>query len=165
MRLWYAWLSAAVIAALLVVRPSVAAVVTNVFIPQAFTFTDPCNGDPLASTGTLHVLATTTFDSAGVQTLIHVNEEEFKDTDLVTGAVCADTTSFNESGLNFDFSTDTATGLPAVITAKFKGTAMCGSAGGSLIEILVHMTINPDGTVTVSFDNLPGTLKCIKSGG
>jgi hypothetical protein len=152
--------------AIVVARPSLAAVVTNVFIPQAFTFIDPCNDHALASTGTLHVVASTTFDSAGVQAHILLNEQEFKDTDLVTGAVCADTTSLNESGLNFDFSTDTVTALPSVVTVKFKGTAMCGSEGGFLFEILAHATINPDGKVTVLFDNSSNPkLTCIKSGG
>src|SRR5262245_10806324 len=129
---------------MILARLSLAAVVTNMTAPVALTFINPCNGDTMASTGTVHLLASTTIDSAGFQTDFHFNEQEFKDVDLVTGAVCADTTQENERALNFDFSSDTAIGLPVTVTSLFNAAARCGAAGGFTFRILAHATVNPD---------------------
>jgi hypothetical protein len=149
----------------MVARPSSAAVTFQQTIPQTITFIDPCNGHTLVGTGTSQVVVTKTYDSSGgFHMHVHVNEQEFKDIDLTTGAVCADTTTFNESGLNFDFDSLSATGLPTVIAVKFNGNALCGSEGGVKFALLVHYTINPDGTITAVTDN-PVETTCIKNGG
>jgi hypothetical protein len=168
MRLRYRLTSAMIIGVLMISGSSLGAqpVVTNTIVPFTMSFTNPCNQDPMALTGTIHLLATTTIDSAGVQSEFHFNELDTRATDLATGAQCIDTGNLNENALNFDFSTDTVTGLPMTFTARFTATDRCGSAGGSLIQILVHTTITPDGIATVSFDNSSNpVVKCVGSGG
>ena len=152
--------------ATMIARPSLAAVVTNVTVPFTETVANPCNGDQMAFSEIIHLLATTTIDSAGVQTTFHFNEEDSRATDLSTGAQCVDKGNLDEHALNFDFSTDSVTGLPVTLTARFTSTTVCGSSGGVLFQILAHATIKPDGTVAVLFDNSSNpTVKCIGSGG
>src|SRR5689334_17100203 len=110
----------------------------------------------MASSGLIHVLATTTVDAAGIHTSVHFNEQQARDTDLVTGVECRDTGQLNQNGLNFIFtlplgSPGTPSGdLPVTLTVTFGGNVLCpGGAGSDKVSVLAHVTVNPDMTITV----------------
>jgi hypothetical protein len=156
------------IAALVVLaaRPSMAAVTTNVIEPFFVEQLNPCNGDNTAFTGLVHLLASTTFDAAGVHTEVHLNQQDARATDLVTGLVCPDTQGSNSSGLNIVFSlpigNGTPTGdLPLNATVGINTNESCpSSSGGSFtFKLVAHITVNPDGTVTVQFEK-GGEITC-----
>ncbi len=157
-----ALLSAAMAALVaLAARPAAAAITTNTTTPFSNPFINPCNGHLMISAGLVHVVASTTFDGAGFQTRFHLNEEQARDTDTITGAVCADTANLDEHGLNYDVISGTVGGLPIVVGVSFTGLVSCpGSAGSTIFRVLVHVTVNPNGTVTVLRDNSPGDLTC-----
>lgn len=161
----------AALAALLTTRPSAAAVTTNITVPFSQTFINPCNNDELASVAVVHVLATTNIDAAGIHTTVHFNEQDARDTDLVTGVECTDTGTLNQSGLNFIFTLPPGTpgspsgDLPVALTVTFGGNVLCpGGAGSDKLSVLAHVTVNPDGTVTVFFNNSPGEVRCLGPG-
>jgi hypothetical protein len=146
-----------------VARPSVAAVITNSTVPQSGSFTNPCNGDPMTFEGFLHTVATTTFDaSGGFQTHISVNEEQTKDTDTLTGVVCSDTLGSATNTHNIVFGGPFVGLLPVVVSFDLTTTTNCpGSVGSFKISVLLHVTVNANGTLTV-FNNPFGipTLVC-----
>ncbi len=167
-----ALLSVAMAAALVVLAalPSTAAVTTNETIPYNNPFVNPCNGYEMLSTGSLHVLASTTFDGNGFQTHIQLNEEDQKDTytgadDPLAGVQCADTTAESETFHNFDISSGTVTDLPAVVTVTANVSVSCPDSAGSFKgSVLVHATVNPNGIVTASFSNYPpGEITCVSN--
>ena len=168
MKLKMATLSVAVAALIaLAARPLAAAVTTNIIVPFSLTFTNACNGDMMASDGLIHVLATTTIDAAGIQTHVHFNEQQARDTDLTTGVECTDTGTLNQSGFNFIFTLPPGTpgnpsgDLPVTLTVTFGGNVNCpGGAASEKLSVLAHVTVNPDGRITVFFDNSPGVVKC-----
>ena len=140
--------------------PSVAAVTTNVTVPDNGSFINPCNGDLMTFTGFLHTVASTTFDASGFSTHLSVNEEQVKDTDTVTGIVCSDTTGVAGNTHNIVLGGPPIL-LPFELTVTFTATTNCpGQVGSFLFKELIHLTVNPDGTVTVLFSNAPGTLEC-----
>jgi hypothetical protein len=165
-RLMKVALSAAIaMLAVLVAQPSIAAVVTNSTTPFSLPFINPCNGHPSIDAGLLHVVASTTFDGAGFQTHLHTTEVQARDTDQVTGVVCVDTGSFSFQGLNYDVFTGTVGGLPLEATGTFTGVESCpGSMGSFRLHAILHVTVNPNGTVTVSFDSFPATAECVGAG-
>jgi hypothetical protein len=148
----------------LAARPSAAAITTDSTTPFNTTFINPCNGHLLISAGLDHIVASTTFDGAGFQTRFHLNEEQARDTDTVTGAVCTDTGNLNEHGLNYDVISGIAGGLPIVVGVNFTGLVSCAGSGGVIFSLLVHVTVNPNGIVTVDRNNSPGpgevNVKC-----
>src|SRR5215469_16330636 len=162
-RLMKVALSAAIaMLAALVAQPSMAAVVTNSTTPMNSSFINPCNGHPTIFAGLLHVVASTTFDGSGFQTKLHLNEEQGRDTDQVTGVVCTDTGVFNWQGHNFDVFSGTVGGLPLEITATNTGLESCpGSMGNFRLHAIAHVTVNPNGIVTVNFDGFPATAECL----
>jgi hypothetical protein len=143
-------------------RPLPAAVLTNSTTPFSLSFINPCNGHASIDAGLLHTVASTTFDGAGFHTKFHTNEVQARDTDQVTGEVCADTGAFNFQGSNFDVFTGTVGGLPLEATGTFTGLEACsGSMGTFLLHGIVHVTVNPNGIVTVDFDRgFPLTAEC-----
>jgi len=147
--------------------PSAAAVTTNEILPLSLNFTNSCNGDEMATVGRIHLLATSTIDAAGIHTDVHFNELQARDTDLTTGIECTDTGNLHQSGLNFIFTLPIGTpgnpsgDLPITLTVTLGENVNCPSGAGSQkISLLTHLTINPDGTVTIFFDNSPGVVKC-----
>jgi hypothetical protein len=142
-------------------QPLAAAVLTNSTTPFSLPFINPCNGHPTIDAGLLHTVASTTFNGAGFQTKLHTNEEQARDTDQITGEVCVDTGTFNFQGHNYDVFSGTVGGLPLEVTGTFTGLESCpGSMGSFLLHAVVHVTVNPNGIVTVNFDSFPPTAEC-----
>jgi hypothetical protein len=157
--------AAMAISTALVTQLSLAAVVTNSTTPMNSSFINPCNGHPTTFAGLLHVVASTTFDGSGFQTKLHLNEEQGRDTDQVTGVVCADTGVFNWQGHNYDVFSGTVGGLPLEITATNTGLESCpGSMGSFRLHAVAHVTVNPNGIVTVNFDSFPATAERLGPG-
>jgi hypothetical protein len=154
------------VSAALSALPSMAAVTTNIRVPIAMTLTNPCNGDQMSQVGTFHALAVTTVDAAGIHTEVHLNELQARDTDLTTGVECVDTGNLNESGLNIIFNLPPGPGTPTgdfplIATVVAQGNISCPGTGGSdTFQLLIHITVKPDGTIAVFLDNSPGQIKC-----
>lgn len=154
------FLSMTIALGILTSRSALAAILTNYTQPFSFTFLNPCNGDSMISAGVDHITASTTFNGAGFQTTLHVNEQQARDTDTTTGQVCTDTFNLNEEGHDYDVISGTVGGLPLVITVHATGLVTCPHQAGSLIATSAfHITVNPNGTVTVFRDNV-GDLTC-----
>jgi hypothetical protein len=146
----------------LAARPSAAAITTNSTTQYTNPFINPCNGHAMVSMGFFHTVASTTFDSAGFQTRFHLNEEQARDLDTVTGEVCTDTANENEHSLNYDFVSGTVGGLPIVIGVTFTGLVTCPhQAGSNIYRVYAEVVVNPNGTVVLNRTNFPpGDLRC-----
>jgi len=142
-------------------RPSVAAILTNSTIPLSFTFFDPCSGHTFDVNALVHVVASTTFDNAGFfHTTLHINDQAEQDTDTTTGEVCRGTDNQLFSALNFNVLTGAVGGLPIEDTTRGTALLICPSGLKASNTFLAHITVDPNGTVTVNFSNLPGVVTC-----
>jgi hypothetical protein len=116
---------------------------------SAFDSTFPlCNGDLIHVGGPLLVVESTTSPSSGgLITSFHFNPQGVTGVDLTTGAV------FHATGMTGDVSVNSpAGGFTSTFVNQFRIQATGGSAS-YIVTDLFHVTITPDGTVRVSFDN------------
>jgi len=146
-------LGALSILGLLVSRPAQGAVVTNVVVPFAGTFVNPCNGENVLFTGDLHMLFAVTLDqNGGFHFNLHDNGQGISGTGAGTGLKyqipMADHTGLFEGGP-----------LPAVvtITETFEMISQ-GSTQNFYLKSLFHITINANGILTV--DNFSVDTAC-----
>jgi len=143
---------------LLTGMPAYAAVVTNSSVPITLDVFVPCAnggaGEMIEVSGFLHILSSTTVDKAGG---IHVSEQF--NPQGVTGVGLTTGDKYNATGLTRDdFSTTSSGAQQLTFINRFD---MVGQGPGNNFSVheTEHLTILPDGTVTVSFDNLSITCK------
>lgn len=117
---------------------------------QTLDLTLPCHGDLVHLTGTLLGTDTaTTTPSGGEVTAYHLTAQGVTATDLVTGTV------FRAPGVERDLIVNSP---PGGSTETFvQQIRFVSNLGVFTITDLVHVTVTPDGTVRVSFDNFSAT--------
>ena len=143
---------------LLISMPARAAVVTNSSVPITLDVFVPCAdggvGETIEVSGFVHVQSSVTFDRAGgVHFSEQVNPQGVGGTGLTTGD------KYRAIGLTRDdFSTTSSGVLQLTFINRFD---MIGQGPGNNFSVheTEHVTVLPDGTVTVFFDNLSITCK------
>jgi hypothetical protein len=140
-------LQAALLALALAVVPATAsaAVVQNVQVPLSITVFSPCNGDVIAVTGSIHLLATMTADgSGGFHIALMDNVSQVSGVGSVTGATY--------HGVGGDWLTINAKPpfpFEATETDVF-GLISAGSAPNLIVTQTLHTTVNANGTLTAN---------------
>ncbi len=129
-----------------------AATVFNGSIPISATVQNPCNGETVTFSGTAHELLNETFDNSGGSHLsaninIHL---------AGTGSPSGDAYVGNaEESLNENFNSGGTITATHPISEEIISQ---GSAPNFLLKGLMHITVNPDGTVTSFVDTF--TTEC-----
>ena len=120
---------------------------------QTFDQTLPlCNGDPLHVSGPLlAVFSETATPSGGEVVAFHFQPQGVTGVDLVTGTV------FHATGLTRDLIVNSPPGGSTETFVNRFHLQATGGAESYIISELFHITIAPDGTVTVVFDNFTST--------
>jgi hypothetical protein len=120
---------------------------------QTFDTTLPiCNGDLIHLSGTLvAVISETATPSGGEVLAFHFQPQGVTGVDLVTGAV------FHATGLTRDLIVNSPPGgSTETFVNRFHIQATRG-AESYIVSELFHVTVTPDGTVTVFFDTFSST--------
>jgi hypothetical protein len=122
---------------------------------EKVTFDDTfplCNGNPIHVSGTLlSVSSETTTPSGGAVFAFHFQPQGVTGVDLVTGTI------FHATGLTRDL---VVISPPGGFTETFVNRFHIQATGGAesyIVSGLFHITVAPDGTVTVEFENLTST--------
>lgn len=121
-------------------------VIFNGTVPISGTVTNPCNGELVDFSGTLHEVISETFDSSGG---IHF-DDHFNIHVTATG----ETTGTNYVGNQEEHLTENFnSGGSITVTEPFTFSEISkGSAPNFIEHALYHVTVNPDGTVTSFID-------------
>jgi hypothetical protein len=136
---------------------AVAAVAQAATTHTRFTFdsTFPlCNGDLIHVSGPLLEIDTqTTIPSGGEVTAVHFQPQNVTGVDLVTGTV------FHATGMTRDLVvTSPAGGTTETFVNRFHIQATRGAQSYIVTEVF-HITVAPNGTVTVVFDKASATCE------
>jgi hypothetical protein len=122
---------------------------------EKVTFDDTfplCNGDPIHLSGTLlAVMSETTTPSGGEIFAFHFQPQGVTGVDLVTGTV------FHATGLTRDLIVNSPPGGATETFVNRFHVQATGGAESFIVSELFHITIAPDGTVTVELDNFAST--------
>jgi hypothetical protein len=128
--------------------PVSAQAATNVQLQPFEATITVCNGDLVQLTGRLlTVISVTAIPSGGFVTAVHFQPQGVKGVDLTTGLV------FEATGLTRDITVfSPASGTIETFVNQFHIQA---TAGGEsfIVRELFHVTVTPDGTTAVFFDN------------
>jgi len=139
------------VVAALAVAVSAQAATTVQQVPFSISVTI-CNGDTVQLTGTLLITtSTTSTPSGGLIAAVHFQPQGVSGVDTTTGTV------FYAVGLTRDVSVSSP---PGGFTETFVNQFHIQATGGAqsfLVTDLFHVTVTPDGTVSVSFDNFSST--------
>jgi hypothetical protein len=138
--------------------PAYAAVVTNTSTPITLTVFVPCAnggaGEDIEVSGLLHVLISTTVDAkGGVHFSEQFNPQGVSGVGLTTGD------KYNAIGLTRDDFSTTSSGVVQVTFINRFDMIGQGPGNNFSVHETEHITILPDGTVTVFFDNFSVTCK------
>ena len=136
-----------VVAMLATLTPSaLAAVITNESSPFNETVTNPCNGDPIILSGTQRFMVAVTENPAGGILVINQgNLQDVSGVDEITGA------SYHFAAGSAMPTLDAPSGTRVVIIPENQELIGQGSAPDFRFHSLDHETLNPNGTVTMSF--------------
>jgi hypothetical protein len=120
---------------------------------QTFDETFPlCNGDPIHVSGTLLAVFSETTTPSGAEVLaFHFQPQGVTGVDLVTGTV------FHATGLTRDLIVNSPPGGSTETFVNRFHIQATGGAQSYIISELFHVTVTPDGTVKVFFDNFSST--------
>jgi hypothetical protein len=122
---------------------------------EQVTFEDTfllCNGDPIHLSGTLlAVFSETATPSGGEVLAFHFQPQGVTGVDLVTGTV------FYATGLTRDLIVNSPPGGSTETFVNRFHVQATGGAESYIVSGLFHVTVTPDGTVTVFFDNFTST--------
>lgn len=145
-------------ALLLFSLPAGAAVVTNISTPITLQFFVPCAdggaGETIEFSGFLHDLITTTIDEQGG---VHVTEQTNPQNVGGVGLTTGD--RYRGTGLTRQEFSTTASGVFEFTFIDRFDLIGQGPGNNFSVHETVHTTVLPDGTVTVTFDNLSITCR------
>jgi hypothetical protein len=130
-----------------------AAVVQNDILHFDNVATNDCTGEQFDVVADFHFVTAVTSDGAGgFHFESHFNATDAKATSLLTGIryVVPGTTDMTFNG-NVAGGTETTQVLTFLMVSR-------GSAPNEVATVLLHVTVNPDGTTTSSVDHL--TIRC-----
>ncbi|MSP14716.1 MAG: hypothetical protein EXR62_17380 [Chloroflexi bacterium] len=137
-------LLAAVIFTLALALPALAAT-SNTTVPISGIGTNPCTGENFTFSGNFHVVSKTTIDgNGGAHAKIHGNYEN------LTGVGDQGNTYHVPATTNEEINAQV--GAETTFTQNFTFVST-GSAANFQVHIDLHITVNPNGTITASFDN------------
>lgn len=141
--------SLAIAALLLIAVKAMASVVVNVDIPVSGAVINPCNGETVTFSGVDHFIATVTLDNAGgfhftAHDNIHVT---------ATGSL-GNSYEGNQEDTN---EANGRVGVEQTFVMTFSEISK-GSAPNFEVNILEHITVNPNGTITSFIDHI--TANC-----
>jgi hypothetical protein len=138
--------------AILILIPamSLASQIINVDIPISGAVMNPCNGETLTFSGVDHFVATLTFDArGGIHVISHDN--------IHVTASGSDGNSYEgNQEVNNEF--NAKFGVENTLVFTFSEISK-GSAPNFEMNILEHITVNPNGTVTVFFSNMSANCR------
>ncbi len=149
-------LQAALLALALALIPAAAsaAVVTNVRVPLNITVVSPCNGDVIAVTGNIHLLASSTSDGSGGFHMTFMDNVS-----QVTGVGSVSGATYHGVGGDW-FSGNVRPPFPVEFTATdVFGLISAGSAPNFMVTDTFHITVNADGTLTANVARLSITCR------
>jgi hypothetical protein len=120
---------------------------------QSFDVTfEICNGDLIHLSGTLlAVFSETATPSGGEVLAFHFQPQGVSGVDLVTGTV------FHATGLTRDLIVNSPPGGSTETFVNRFHIQATGGAQSYIVTELFHVTVTPQGTVTVFFDNFAST--------
>jgi hypothetical protein len=138
--------------------PARAAVVQNISVPFNLNVFVPCAnfdaGELIQISGNLHFLTSTTLDQAGG---FHFSQQASPQGVAGLGLTTGD--KYRATGVTrTDFSSTSSGALQFSFLNRFYVVGQ-GPDNNFSIQETEHVTITPDGTVTVSFDNISITCK------
>jgi|SRR6516164_3546133 len=136
-------------ALLLVAVNAAASVIVNVDVPISGAVINPCNGETVTFSGVDHFTIHVTFDGAGG---FHADSH---DNIHITGTGSLGNSYEGNQEDNNPF--NAKVGLESTFGLTFSEISK-GSAPNFEVHILEHITVNPNGTVTVFFSNF--TANC-----
>jgi hypothetical protein len=111
-----------------------------------------CNGDLIHLAGPLLVTtSTTSTPSGGLVLAIHFQPQGVRGVDLSTG------TSFQATGLTRDLIVNSPAGGYVETFVNAFHVQATGGAQSYIATTLFHVTVTPDGTLRVFFDNMSAT--------
>jgi hypothetical protein len=129
----------------LVPATSSAAVVRNVQVPLSLTVFNPCNGDSIAVTGTIHLLASMTNDGGGGFHIAFMDNVS-----QVTGSGSVSGTTYHGVGGDW-FTANVKPPFPVELTmTDVFGLISAGPSPNLVITDTFHITVNADGTLTAN---------------
>ncbi len=127
-----------------------AAVVTNTTVPIDAVIPNPCTGEEIHLTGSARVVATVTEDAGGgTHIKMHFNSQGVSGVGLTSGT--------RYRGIHQENSSSNTRGAaPTVTTERVNIKVVAQGAHGNWIifSALLHITVNANGTVTVSLGNI-----------
>lgn len=129
---------------LIVTVNAVARVIVNIDIPVSGAVFNPCNGETVTFTGVDHFTMTVTFDGAGG---FHANAH-----DNIHVTATGSLGNLYEGNQEDNNPFNGRLGVEQTFGLTFSETST-GSAPNFEEQILEHITVNANGTVTVSFSN------------
>jgi len=141
--------SLAMAALLLIAVTVMAAIVVNVAIPFSGATLNPCNGETLTFSGVLHVTVTVTLDGNGG---FHLTQH-----DALHFTATGDQGNSYEGGQEDNNEVNGRVGVEQTFVLRFIAISK-GSAPNLEVNVLEHMTVNPNGSVTVIVDHI--TANC-----
>ena len=137
---------AAVLFALVLTLPALADTVYNITYPVTFYVTNPCNGENIVISGNEHDTLNITSDgNGGLHIVFRGNLQD------VTGV--GDQGNKYHAPSTFHFAYNIKVGAVQSFTTYYSFISQ-GSAPNFRFREDAHFTINADGTVTSSFDNI-----------
>lgn len=143
--------------AFLVCLPAISAraeVTSNTQTPISGSVFDPCTGDTVSFTVDVHVVTKMTTDSnGGIHGSFSVNIDNYDATGTPSGD--SYTAHFNQTG-TANFTSGGTFESSFVFTADL---VSAGSTDNAQTIMVLHITINPDGTVTANVSNV--TVRCV----
>jgi hypothetical protein len=142
--------SLAMAALLLIAVNAMAEIVTNVDIPLSGAVFNPCNGETVTFSGIDHFTASVTLDgSGGFHTTAHDNIHV-----TATGSLGNSYEGNQEDSFEFNG----RVGIEQTFGLTFSEIGK-GSAPNFEVHMLLHITVNPNGTVTVFVDNFTSNCR------
>jgi hypothetical protein len=150
----YAAMLGIAIGIILAIAPGAqAAVQENTSIPFDAQLFLPCNGDTVDASGSVHAVFALTINGNNFSMVTHFNAQGITGTSEATGA------KYQGTGVT----TETIGG--SFVNGQFRDSFVNrfdfigqGSAPNSITHETFHITVNANGTITTTFDNL--TLSC-----
>jgi hypothetical protein len=130
--------------ALAIQAPALAAVETNVFIPFSTSLSNPCLGETVALTGSLHLLVIVQETANGTHVLTHAQPQGIEGTGLTSGEMYRGTgvtmsSVFLQPPPPFD--------VTFVNNFRIIGAA---DANSFMVHTTVHITVNANGEITAN---------------
>jgi hypothetical protein len=141
---------AAIVCALMLVMPALAATDLNIDIPISGIAGNPCNGEILTFSGVAHSTMHITFDNSGGY------HDDFHANIHITATGDQGNTYVGNEEVNNPF--NGKVGFETTFTLTLSAISQ-GSAPNFVMQMVQHITVHPDGTVTAFVNKLSATCR------